>query len=108
MVNGQSFSFQPSGNELLSKGTIQNNVEKANSECTKLCDDPAFDKDVLAAIVAIGRPTYCLLAVHGSAYADIGLRNCQTWTDDVLNLAKQKYQKETAVDRQCKKCFAKP
>ena len=106
VVNGQSFSFQPTGDPLLSPGSVLHN-EKANSQCTTLCNDPNFDSAVLSAISTIGTPTYCLLAIHGSAYADVGLRNCQTWTEDVLNLAKQTYTERYGKGNKCQKCFAK-
>ncbi len=105
VVNGQAFSFQPSGNELLSPGQVLNN-ENANSQCTTLCDDPDFDMAVMGAIAVIGHPTYCLLAVPGSyAYTHMGLHNCQTWSQDVLALAKQIYLQHEAKENKCPKCF---
>lgn len=101
VVNGQAYSFQPSGSELLSPGQILNNENPNNGQCSVLCADPQFDSAVLNAIGTIGAPSYCLLATYDSLAHAVGMRNCQTWAQDVLNLAKQNYLKND----KCPKCF---
>jgi len=101
-VSGQILSFQAGGNPLISRGKIDRENElPGNPKCTMICDSDEFDQYVFKAALEIGAPTYCLWAYPGTKVHRLGTRNCQTWVNDVLELAKQKYlENET-----CPQCF---
>jgi RHS repeat-associated protein len=102
-VSGQVLSFGPSGSFILSPGVISHDERPDNGKCTTICDDQKFDSYVVEAAQQIGEPKYCILAQSHSLYALLGARNCQSWSDDVLKLAKEKYLQ----GQNCPKCFAK-
>jgi hypothetical protein len=83
------------------QGRIDDNERPANSKCAMVCSDNKFDKYVKQAAKEIGAPTYCVTAYPGTLPHLLGARNCQTWADDVLNLAKKKYREK----EKCPKCF---
>lgn len=99
-ISGQIRSFQAGDNMAWSQGRIDRNEDQEKG-CQMVCDDDKFDKYVLDAVNEIGAPTYCVIAYPGSIYHALGARNCQTWANDVLNKAKEKYLK----DEKCPKCF---
>ena len=99
-VSGKTLSFMPTGNMAWSKGSVLGN-EYPNGSCEMVCNDDKFDSYVYAASKEIGAPTYCVWAREGTGAHGLGARNCQTWVDDVLKLAKKKYlEKEN-----CPTCF---
>lgn len=99
-VSGRILSFQAGGNIAWSQGRIDGN-EDQNKGCVMVCDDDKFDAYVLASADEIGAPKYCLIAYPGTLPHLAGARNCQTWADDVLQRAKEKYLKAET----CPKCF---
>ena len=100
-VSGTILSFMPTGSLLRSPGMISNDEDQEKG-CRMFCSDDKFDKYVLAAAEEIGAPTYCVGAMKGSTEYYRGMRNCQTWVDDVLDLAKEKYLREEV---HCPACF---
>jgi RHS repeat-associated protein len=99
-VSGQILSFQAGDNMSWSKGRIDNNEDQIKG-CRTVCWDNAFDKYVLEAANEVGAPTYCLLAYPGTLPHMLGARNCQTWDDEVLAIAKEKYLSH----EKCPACF---
>jgi hypothetical protein len=75
--------------------------EHEDRGCALVCKDDKFDKYVLEAANEIGAPSYCVTAYPGNLSYLLGARNCQTWADDVLNLAEKKYLK----NEKCPDCF---
>jgi RHS repeat-associated protein len=94
VVSGNIFSFQSGGSGILnllhSQGRIDDN-EQLNDKCVTICEDESMDVFVREAINEIGAPTYCVGAYPGTPEYKAGARNCQTWADDVLSLARKKY-----------------
>ena len=99
-VSGKTLSFMPTGNMAWSKGSVLGN-EYPNGSCEMVCNDDKFDSYVYAASKEIGAPTYCVWARDGTDAHALGARNCQTWVDDVLKLAKKKYLEK----EECPTCF---
>lgn len=106
VVSGQVYSFQSGGNDwwdmLLSQGRIDDN-ESINFLCTMICDDEQFDQYVKDAVNEIGAPTYCVGAYPGTPEFKAGARNCQTWVNDVVNLARKNYLESSPGS--CPRCF---
>ena len=100
-VSGQILSFQAGDSMAWSQGFIDDNEYPSNPKCNMVCDDDKFDRYVFEAANKIGAPTYCLTAYPGSLPHMLGARNCQTWADDVLKKAKEKY----LATEKCPKCF---
>jgi RHS repeat-associated protein len=100
-VSSSTLSFMPRGSILLSQGQVLLNSENPNRSCSMVCDDPAFDAFVYQAATEIGEPMYCIAADSASLISALGLRNCQSWVDNVLALARQKY----LATVKCPKCF---
>ena len=103
-VSGQVLSFQAGDGidgMIWSQGRVDHNEYPDNPKCTMVCEDDKFDQYVLEAEREIGAPNYCLLANPGTIPWYLGARNCQTWADDVLRMAKQKY----LANEQCPECF---
>ncbi len=92
VISGQSRGFEPSGNLMLSKGNIRNTDDANNSKCETLVSDNSKDQAVLDAIVKVGAPMYSVGAGRYPVVLSLGLvlagaRNCQSWTQDVLDNA---------------------
>jgi RHS repeat-associated protein len=101
-VSGQTLSFQAGDNPLVSQGRVDTRNELPdNPKCTMVCNDDAFDQYVMQAAMEMGAPAYCLWAYPGTKVHRLGARNCQTWVDDVLELAKRNY----LDGEQCPACF---
>lgn len=100
-VSGQVLSFQAGDSMVWSRGYIDDEEYPDNPKCTMVCEDDKFDQYVLDAAREIGSPNYCVTAYLGTTPWFAGARNCQTWVDDVLIRAKQKY----LDNEQCPKCF---
>jgi len=104
-VSGKILSFQAGDGPfpiVISQGKIdRENEYPANPKCKMICNDDNFDKYVFEAAREIGAPTYCIWAYPGTKMHLLGARNCQTWANDVLTLAKQKYFQ----GEDCPKCF---
>jgi len=103
-VSGQTIGFFPKHGLPADSGTIQYGGESPDGAgCSTVCGDDAFDKYVIAAVAKIGAPNYCLLAMDNPSnlYTAVGLRNCQTWADDVLAEAKKEY----LAHEHCSTCF---
>ena len=100
-VSGTILSFQAGDGMFYSKGWIDDNEKPSNPKCKMVCNDDKFDKYVIEAADEIGAPSYCVFAYPGTVAHALGLRNCQTWADDVLILAKKKYLENEG----CPKCF---
>lgn len=99
-VSGKTYSFQAGGsglrNMLGSQGWVDNvNELPTNDKCVTLCNDDRFDKYVIAASVLVGEPKYCVIP------GIPGRRNCQTWANDVIKLAKNNY----LMNESCPSCF---
>jgi RHS repeat-associated protein len=101
VVSGEILSFQAGNNWLWSQGRIDTGGEDPNRTCPVVCSDDAFDDFVLRAAATVGAPNYCLVATPGTLGHALGGRNCQTWADDVLKLARENYLKEIP----CPRCF---
>lgn len=101
VVSGSILSFQAGSNMIWSQGYVDRRGEEADRACPSVCDDDKFDKYVFEAAKEIGEPTYCVIAYPGTIQHIMGARNCQTWADDVLNLAKEKYLE----NEDCPDCF---
>jgi hypothetical protein len=99
-VSGKIISFSTKGNRFWSQGNV-NDQEFVNDKCTMICNDPKFDSYVQAASTTIGAPTYCTTAFLGRVEHSLGARNCQSWIDDVLDLAKKNYLEKES----CPTCF---
>ena len=105
-VSGNVLSFQAGGNEIRDMVSSQGFVDKVeesptNPKCSLVCGDDKFDKYTVEAAAEIGAPTYCVWGYPGTRAHKKGSRNCQTWADDVLELAKQKY----LANEDCPDCF---
>ena len=105
-VSGNILSFQagPNGvrDMIFSEGQIDTEGEfPTNPKCGLVCGDDRFDKYAYEAADEIGAPTYCVWSYPGTVAYNAGSRNCQTWADDVLELAKQKY----LANENCPECF---
>jgi RHS repeat-associated protein len=107
VVSGSVYSFQSGGSNwwdiFLSQGRIDNN-EWENTLCVMVCDDDRFDQFVKDAVNQIGAPTYCIGAFPGTPEYKAGARNCQTWADEVIRLARKNYLAGNRVN--CPRCFA--
>lgn len=107
VVSGSVYSFGPDGNNwwdlFLSQGRIDNN-EWENALCVMVCDDDRFDQFVKDAVNQVGAPTYCIGAYPGTPEYKAGARNCQTWADEVIRLARKNYLEGNRVN--CPRCFA--
>ncbi len=99
-VSGKILSFTTEGNMALSRGIVKNN-EDPNKGCVMYCKDDKFDKYVHDAAAEVGEPMYCVIAYPFSFQHMAGARNCQTWVDDVLKIAKREYLK----NENCPECF---
>jgi hypothetical protein len=88
---------------ILSQGFIDSANEDPNrTGCSIICNDDKFDKYVFEAAQKIGEPPYCVAAYPGvKFYEKYGARNCQTWANDVLNLAKKNY----IANEDCRTCW---
>jgi hypothetical protein len=84
-----------------SQGSIDDDEHPSNPKCSMVCNDDKFDQYVLSAAKEIGAPAYCVWAYPSTVTHMAGARNCQTWVDDVLKLAKKKYLEK----EKCPKCF---
>jgi len=103
-VSGQIVSFQAGDGAsamLWSQGRIDDNEYPDNPKCEMVCSDDKFDQYVLEAAREIGAPSYCVTAYPMTTPWIYGARNCQTWADDVLILAKEKYLEK----EKCPQCF---
>jgi len=100
-VSGEVLSFGPTGSMLLSPGKVGDNEYPTNPQCATICAAKEFDEFVLAAAKDVGAPDYCVFATEGSRMHARGMRNCQTWVDDVLALAKRRY----LATVKCPQCF---
>lgn len=90
-VSGEVLSFQAGDSMIWSQGWVdKKNEHPDNPKCLMVCDDDLFDKYVSEAAAEIGEPTYCVWGYPGTITHSLGARNCQTWADDVLALAKKK------------------
>ena len=98
-VSGTILSFTTEGNPLWSQGKVDR-IEDPNKGCRLICDDDRFDAYVFAAAQQVGAPTYCILAFKGSPMYERGARNCQSWTDEVLSIARRNY----LANVPCPKC----
>ena len=107
VVSGAIYSFQAGGNNwwdmLLSRGRIDDN-EVENKFCVLICNDDSFDQYVKDAVNEIGASTYCVGAYPGTPEFKAGARNCQTWANEVIQLAKMKYLEANSLS--CTKCFS--
>ncbi len=99
-VSGSILSFQAGDSMIWSQGWIDDN-ERTDRMCQMVCDDDKFDNYVFQAANEIGAPAYCVMANPGTLPHLSGARNCQTWANDVLALAKKKYLES----EKCPKCF---
>ncbi len=103
-VSGTILSYGPesgtASNMAWGPGLVSPN-EKQDNNCKTICGDDKFDSYVLDAAREIGAPTYCALAFKGTVYHLAGARNCQTWIDDVIDLAKDNYLE----NEDCPSCF---
>lgn len=101
-VSGKILSFQAGDSLVWSRGRIDRlNEYPENEKCLMVCEDDVFDRYVLDAAKTIGVLQYCVWAYPGTIPHALGARNCQTWADDVLELAKIRY-KEGEL---CPLCF---
>lgn len=95
VVGNDVYSFQAGSNMLLSQGYIDNNENTSNNKCEIVSNDPAFDKAVVDAVNQVGAPIYNVGAYPGTTPWVLGARNCQTWADDVVDMAKEKTKKKS-------------
>jgi RHS repeat-associated protein len=101
VVSGSILSFQAGENWFWSQGRLDTEGEDPDRTCPLVCGDEEFDKYVVRAAETIGTPNYCLFATPGTIGHALGARNCQTWVDDVLELAKKNYLNDVS----CPRCF---
>jgi RHS repeat-associated protein len=83
-ISGYVIGLGPSKNWIYSSGRFETAETPNLDNCTPVCNDPAFDPYVMAAIQEVGPPPYDLL--------DIGGLNCRAWVNKVLSIAKANYQ----------------
>ena len=106
VVSGTVYSFQSGGSDwwdmLLSQGRIDDN-EVTNGLCVMICDDDGFDRFLRNAVDEIGAPTYCVGAYPGTPEYKAGARNCQTWANDVIRVARRNYLE--TFSGSCPRCF---
>jgi hypothetical protein len=105
VVSGTIYSFQAGGGflgMLRSQGRIDNN-ENLNNKCVTICDDDSFDQYVREAVNEVGAPTYCVGAYPGTPEFKAGARNCQTWANEVIHIARKNYLKASV--NSCPRCF---
>ena len=92
VAGGVVYSFQMGSDgpapPLNSAGRIDSN-ETVNEKCVTISEDPEFDRAVHQAAQARGAPRYNVTAYPGTIQHTLGFRNCQTWADDVLNMAQE-------------------
>jgi hypothetical protein len=101
-VSGVVLGFEPAGNRWWGPGQQEGSQsERTDRMCPLVCNDDKFDSYVFQAAAEIGAPTYCPLAYPGTPFHAAGARNCVTWIDDVLSLAKENYLKS----EKCPQCF---
>lgn len=105
-VSGSILSFQAGGTSVQDMISSQGRLDKTgefptNAKCSLFCGDDKFDKYAFEAATEIGEPTYCVWGYPGTGAYKNGSRNCQTWADDVLELAKRKY----LANEDCPDCF---
>jgi RHS repeat-associated protein len=88
VINDKSQGFTASGNFVMSDGKIIDTDDANNSKCETIHAGNDKDQAVLDAIDKVGTPTYSVFArTHTGAYM-MGARNCQSWAQDVLKIAK--------------------
>ncbi len=75
---------------LWSQGYIDNQEYIDNKKSVIISKDPEFDKAVLESVNEIGPTKYNVGAYKCTPPHAIGARNCQTWTDDILERANNK------------------
>ncbi|MBT8060772.1 MAG: hypothetical protein KJO33_14320, partial [Gammaproteobacteria bacterium] len=106
VVSGVIYSFQSGGDNwwdiLLSQGRIDSN-EFENELCVSVCDDDRFDAFVHDAVNEVGAPSYCVGAFPGTPEHKAGARNCQTWANEVIDVARRNYLE--ANRNGCPNCF---
>jgi RHS repeat-associated protein len=91
VIGEEVYSFQAGGNLFWSEGFLDNDENLSNDQCEVVSNDPNFDNAVKKAVTEIGAPKYNVYAYPLTIPHFLGARNCQTWTDDVLNQAKKIY-----------------
>ena len=101
VVSGTILSFQFGESLWWGRGRLVTNGEAPDRDCPTVCGDDDFDEYVLEAARIVGEPNYCLVAFPGTLGHALGGRNCQSWVDDVLQLARESYLRDTA----CPRCF---
>jgi uncharacterized protein RhaS with RHS repeats len=89
VADDEVFSFQAGSNMFWSQGRIDNDEYIDNEMCEVISEDPKFDDAVKKAVDEIGAPNYAVNAYPTTIQHIVGARNCQTWVDDVLDLAKE-------------------
>ncbi|MDX1455620.1 MAG: RHS repeat-associated core domain-containing protein [Gammaproteobacteria bacterium] len=103
-ISGDFLGFGPkedtAGNLIWGEGKVSSD-EIIGKACNMICFDDKFDSYVKEAAAEIGEPNYNLAAFRGLPAHMAGARNCQTWVDDVINLAKEKY----IEGEECPSCF---